>query len=130
MLSRRRSPNVARGLGGWRLLALAVLLAVALAGCSDDGNDATESAATDTATASTIDQAMPSFPLGNGFEATDDECRIAGESDATVDFLDDSSTLVACPVGSARIGEITDRYVGTTTLDDLEGFTLLSVPIS
>ncbi|QNE03933.1 hypothetical protein [Croceicoccus marinus] len=94
---------------------------VALAGCGS-GNSETpgEEVATDEA---------PAFPaelvrVGDGYPESGDPCVLVGESEATVDFLDDSADLVACPTrdDAAVLG---GRNVGV-----IDSYHLVSVPRS
>lgn len=65
--------------------------------------------------------------VGDGYPKAGDPCRRIGESAATVDYLDDSSTLVGCPgdASSAAAQALagSGKVVGTH-----EGVTLISVP--
>lgn len=60
--------------------------------------------------------------VGDGFPAPGDPCRIIGESEATVNFLDDSATLVGCPVPADA------AKLGGKTVATIEGINLVSVP--
>ncbi len=56
-----------------------------------------------------------------------DVCKVIGENDLTRDFLDDSATLVGCPVGET--GAIRDRQREGGEIVGQEGaWVLLSVP--
>ena len=104
---------------------LALLIAasgsLALAAC---GSGETETPAEVTAA-----DAAPAFPadlvqVGDGYPESGDPCVRVGESEATVDFLDDSADLVACPTreDAAALG---GRNVGV-----IDSYHLVSVPRS
>jgi hypothetical protein len=72
-------------------------------------------------------------PEASGLEAVrafpgpDDVCQVIGENSLTNDYLDDSATLIGCPV--AEPGAIADRKAeGATELDRIGEWLLLSVP--
>lgn len=109
--------------------------ALALSACGSDGSDDAADITT-TAPPTTLETSTapapsvaPSFPLVGGFEGDDDECQIAGESEATGNFLDHTALLVACPIGSFRIAEIETDWAGrfAVAAENLEGYKLLSV---
>jgi hypothetical protein len=60
--------------------------------------------------------------VGNGFPKAGDVCRVIGESEATVNFLDDSATLAGC-LSAEDAAKLGGKIVGT-----VEGVTLVSVP--
>jgi hypothetical protein len=61
-------------------------------------------------------------PVGDGYPVDGAPCRRVGESEATIDFLDDSATLVGCPDGT----DVTN--LGGKTLTTIDGITLVSIP--
>jgi hypothetical protein len=60
--------------------------------------------------------------VGNGFPRAGDGCRVIGESEATLNFLDDSATLAGC-LSAEDAAKLGGKIVGT-----VEGVTLVSVP--
>ena len=64
---------------------------------------------------------------GAPFPGPLDVCKVIGENDATREFLDDSATLVGCPVGET--GAIRDRRrEGGTIVGQQGAWVLISVP--
>ncbi len=56
-----------------------------------------------------------------------DVCKVIGENDLTRDYLDDSATLVGCPVGET--GAIRDRRrEGGEVVGQVGAWVLISVP--
>lgn len=62
--------------------------------------------------------------VGDGFPNPGDACRMIGETEATVDFLDDSATLAGC-LSADDAAKLGGKIVGT-----VDGVTLVSVPAS
>lgn len=60
--------------------------------------------------------------VGNGYPHSEDPCRRVGETPATVDFLDDSATLVGCP-SKQSAAHIRGKVVG-----NVRGIILISAP--
>lgn len=61
------------------------------------------------------------------FPGPRDVCQVVGENDRTREFLDDSATLIACPVH--ELGAIEDRVnEGAVLLSRADQWWLLSVP--
>jgi hypothetical protein len=60
--------------------------------------------------------------VGDGFPTPGAACRIVGESEATVNLLDDSATLVGCPT------EAEAAKLGGRIMTNVDGITLVSVP--
>lgn len=118
--------------------ALASLAGLLLMSCGQP--DAPETAAAPTiakaapADAPSLESAAPAWPaglrvMGDGFPEPGSPCRRLGETDLTVNYLDDSAVLVGCPGGpdssaaQAIVGTRKGRVVGS-----LAGVTLLSIP--
>jgi hypothetical protein len=67
------------------------------------------------------------YVVGDGYPNAGDPCRRIGESAATVDYLDDSATLVGCP-GDARSVAAQALAGSGKVVGTHEGVTLISVP--
>jgi hypothetical protein len=105
--------------------ALAGGLMATLAGCGSettqpDAVTATSFAADETAGKAAFPASLPVF--GDGYPQAGAACRRVGESELTVDFLDDSADLVACPTKDDA------RALGGKVVGLVDGFTLVSVP--
>ena len=61
------------------------------------------------------------------YPTANDVCQVVGENERTVEFLDDSATLIACP--SHEAGAIADRQSEGGEIMRLEGnWLLISMP--
>lgn len=109
--------------------AAAVLALAACSGNTGKGNAeraaAAEAAANPpapgaTATPAAFPESLAAF--GDGFPNAGDPCRRLGESEATVNYLDDSAILAGCPDAASA------EALGGTVLETIEGITLVSVP--
>ncbi len=61
------------------------------------------------------------------YRSEGDPCRLAGESAATIDYLDDAADLVACPAGMENPGTF-PLDTGGTEVARTGGYVLYSVP--
>ena len=64
--------------------------------------------------------------LLGGYRDPADPCRLAGESAATADYLDDAADLVACPEDAENLGVFVTE-TGAVEVARLEGYILYSV---
>lgn len=102
-----------------------LMAATVLAGCGKPNANAAAPANEASRTAEASNSATWPASLrvvGDGFPNKGDPCRIIGESEKTVDLLDDSATLAGCQIASDAKA-LGGRVVGT-----VEGITLVSVP--
>ncbi len=112
--------------------ALAAAFVALLAACAKTPTGAT--ATRNTATGDTPPAAAPSAeapaawaPFGTGYPAPGDACRRAGEAAATIDYLDHTRDLVACP-RAAPLAERLAARPGAARLERRAGWVLLSLP--
>ena len=67
--------------------------------------------------------------LGDGYPKAGDPCRRIGETAATVDYLDDSATLVGCPGDASSVaaqalagsGKVVGTHAGVTLISVAAG---------
>jgi hypothetical protein len=111
------------------LAGAAILALTSCSGNTAKGNEAAaaaEKAAANppapaaTATPAAFPESLAAF--GDGFPNAGDPCRRLGESEATVNFLDDSAILAGCPDTASA------EALGGKVLETIEGITLVSVP--
>ena len=62
-----------------------------------------------------------------GYRSYDDACRLVGESEEVVDYLDHTADLVACPEGHPGVIEL-QQEMGAQPVAELDGYVLLSIP--
>lgn len=113
-----------------RTSVMSVALALALSGCQKAAEPAPAEAAapaSEPASGPSAANAVAAWPaglpvFGDGFPNPGDPCRRIGESEQTVDYLDDSASLVGCLSADDAV-KLGGRVVAT-----LEGVMLLSVP--
>lgn len=67
---------------------------------------------------------LPLF--GDGYRADGDQCRRVGESAATVEYLDHTADLVACPEDYEGLGVFMTE-TGGTEVARIDGWVLFSV---
>ena len=104
-------------------------IAFALAGCgpSNEVTPATTPEKTRLESVTTEPAATFAWPsglivMGDGHPNSGDACRRIGESAATLEWLDDSATLVGCPTVEAA------SALGGAIVGEVEGVVLVSVP--
>jgi hypothetical protein len=108
-----------------RNCVLGTTAALALAACgggaSEEASDSEAEADVETAS---VEVAFPDSvaAFGDGYPNSGDPCRRLGEGSATVDWLDDSATLVGCPTPEAAAA------LGGNLVGQVEGITVLSIP--
>jgi len=95
------------------------ILAASLAGCSSEAPTSPDEPGD---TAATFEWPASLKVVGDGFPGTGAPCRRIGETAATVDFLDDSASLVGCPTAADA------EKLGGKMLTTIDGVTLVSVP--
>ncbi|MBU2360634.1 MAG: hypothetical protein KKB02_17150 [Alphaproteobacteria bacterium] len=62
-----------------------------------------------------------------GYRADGDQCRLAFETPATVNYLDDAADLVACPADMENLG-VFAIDTGGVEVARIAGYVLYSVP--
>ncbi|WP_271679812.1 hypothetical protein [Thermomonas mangrovi] len=105
------------------LISFAVVLVVS--GCKPAAEPTSQDAApADSAVASAAPATWPASlnVMGDGFPNAGDACRRIGETEATVNYLDDSATLAGC-LSADEAAKLGGTVVGT-----VDGVTLVSVP--
>ncbi|WP_156256472.1 hypothetical protein [Sandarakinorhabdus oryzae] len=89
--------------------------------------DATSEPQTEPATESFAWPAALS-PFGDGYPNAGDPCRRLGESELTVNYLDDSAILVGCPGRAADSAASALVAPGVKVVGEALGVTLISIP--
>jgi hypothetical protein len=112
---------------------LSVVFLFAAAGCSPQGGSdvATGESMDGLTTAETTSFAWPASlkVMGDGYPAAGDTCRRLGESDATINYLDDSSTLVGCPgVDTSSAARALLASTDAVAVGDVDGVTMFAIP--
>ncbi|MCK0139673.1 hypothetical protein [Aliiroseovarius sp. F47248L] len=78
-------------------------------------------------TKTTTTQTTTMLPLfGDGYRADGDQCRRVGESAETVEYLDHTADLVACPEDYEGLG-VFQADTGGVEVARIDGWVLLSV---
>ncbi|MEZ5912754.1 MAG: hypothetical protein R3D84_11465 [Paracoccaceae bacterium] len=72
-------------------------------------------------------QPAADLPLLGGYRDPADACQRVGESPETIEYLDHTADLVACPAGAENIGVFVTE-TGAIKVADLPGWELYSVP--
>jgi hypothetical protein len=108
-----------------RISLISFAVALVVSGCKPAAAPTSQAAApADPAVATATPATWPASlnVMGDGFPKAGDACRRIGETEATVNYLDDSATLAGCLSAddAARLG---GTVVGT-----VDGVTLVSVP--
>ena len=109
-----------------RATLLSIAVALVVSGCKPAAEPASQADATSepevAATAAAVTWPASLNVMGDGFPNSGDACRKIGESEATVNFLDDSATLAGC------LSADDAAKLGGTVVATVDGVTLVSVP--
>jgi len=107
-----------------RTSLMSVVVALVLSGCKPDAEQAFQAPIAEPAAVASAPAKWPASlnVMGNGFPNAGDACRRIGESEATVNYLDDSATLVGC------LSADDAAKLGGTVVATVDGVTLVSVP--
>lgn len=73
------------------------------------------------------DSTLPFF--GDGYPTAGDPCRKLGESEETIDYLDHTADLVACPATMEGLEDLRSLN-GATEAFHKDGYVVLSIPRS
>ncbi|MCA0300551.1 MAG: hypothetical protein LCH68_16325 [Proteobacteria bacterium] len=108
-----------------RISVISLAVALVASGCKPAAEPATQAALpTDPAVATATPATWPASlnVMGDGFPNAGDACRRIGETEATVNYLDDSATLAGC------LSADDAAKLGGTVVGTVDGVTLVSVP--
>lgn len=107
-----------------RISLISVAVALMVSGCKPAAEQSTTAPTVGQPPVATAPSTWPASlnVMGEGFPDPGDACRKIGESEATVNYLDDSATLVGCL--SAADAEM----LGGSVVATIDGVTLVSVP--
>ncbi len=108
-----------------RIQLICVAAALFVSGCKPASDPASpEAVASDPAVAASTPATWPASlnVMGEGFPGPGDACRKLGESEATVNYLDHSATLVGC------LSAADAEALGGSVVATVDGVTLVSVP--
>jgi hypothetical protein len=108
-----------------RISLISFAVALVVSGCKPAAEPATQAALpTDPAVATAAPATWPASlnVMGDGFPNAGDACRRIGETEATVNYLDDSATLAGC------LSADDAAKLGGTVVGTIDGVTLVSVP--
>jgi hypothetical protein len=107
-----------------RTSLMSVAVALVLSGCKPDAEQASQAPIAEPAAVASAPAKWPASlnVMGNGFPNAGDACLRIGESEATVNYLDDSATLVGC------LSADDAAKLGGTVVATVDGVTLVSVP--
>ena len=98
-------------------IAVAICLASSLtiAGCSE------------TVPVRAVSEPDPELLFVRGYRSGNDPCQLTGETEFTIDFLDDAADLVTCPTGDPSASSLVSE-TNATVVTQTNSFTLFSVP--
>lgn len=105
---------------------LGVLLAACTPSTPAAQNDTSEPVTTPVTTSFAWPAALN--PFGDGYPNPGDPCRRLGESELTVNYLDDSAMLVGCPGGASDGAAAALMAPGVKVVGEALGVTMLSIP--
>lgn len=108
-----------------RISLISFAVALVVSGCKPAAEPESQAAApTDPAVATATPATWPASlnVMGDGFPNAGDACRRIGETEATVNYLDDSATLAGC------LSADDAAKLGGTVVGTVDGVTLVSVP--
>ncbi len=101
---------------------ISIAMTMTIAGCKPAAEQDATAVAADQQAGAAVDWPARLKVMGDGFPNPGDACRRIGESEATVNYLDDSATLAGC----LRAEDA--ATLGGTVVATVDGVTLVSVP--